>query len=165
MFDLQALAFQADVTRVFSMIMSRELSSMTFPSIGVPEQHHAVSHHRNDPQLIAKKARIDLYQSQLFAYFLEKLQSMPEADGSVLDQSLLLYGGGMGDGNLHQHVDLPCVLLGKLGGSMKGGQHIAYPSGTPMTNLLLTVLDKVGVNVAAIGDSTGRLSPDYLTAV
>ena len=107
MFDLQALAFQADITRVFSMIMSRELSTMTFADIGVPEQHHAVSHHRNDPQLIAKKATIDLYQSQLFAYFLEKLQSTPDGDGSLLDHSLLLYGGGMGDGNLHRHADLP----------------------------------------------------------
>jgi hypothetical protein len=95
---------------VFSLIMSRELSTMTFPNIGVPEQHHGVSHHRNDPQLIAKKARIDLYQSQLFAYFLEKLQSMKEGDGSVLDQSLLLYGGGMGDGNMHRHSDLPTLL-------------------------------------------------------
>ena len=113
MFDLQALAFQADITRVFSMIMSRELSTMTFPSIGVPEQHHGVSHHRNDPELIAKKARIDVYQAQLFAYFLEKLQATPDGDGSLLDQSLLLYGGGMGDGNLHRHSDLPTLMAGE----------------------------------------------------
>ena len=124
MFDLQALAFQADITRVFSMIMSRELSTMTFASIGVPEQHHGVSHHRNDPKLIAKKARIDLYQAQLFAYFLEKLQSMPEGDGSILDQSLLLYGGGMGDGNMHRHSDLPTLLAGGLGGKFKMGRHL-----------------------------------------
>jgi hypothetical protein len=93
------------------------------------------------------------------------MQAAAEGDGTLLDQSLLMFGGGMGDGNLHRHSDLPCVLLGKLGGSVRGGQHIAYPSGTPMTNLLLTVLDKVGVSVTAIGDSTGRLSPDYLTAV
>ena len=126
MFDLQALAFQADITRVFSMIMSRELSTMTFPNIGVPEQHHGVSHHRNDPQLIAKKARIDVYQSQLFAYFLEKLQSMKEGDGSVLDQSLLLYGGGMGDGNMHRHSDLPTLMAGGLGGTFKMGRHLQY---------------------------------------
>ena len=126
MFDLQALAFQADITRVFSIIVSRELSTMTFPGIGVPEQHHGVSRHRDDPQLIAKKARIDLYQSQLFAYFLEKLQSMPEGDGSVLDQSLLLYGGGMGDGNMHRHSNLPTLMAGGLGGTFKMGRHLQY---------------------------------------
>jgi hypothetical protein len=157
MFDLQALAFQADLTRVFSMIMSRELSSMTFPSIGVPEQHHAVSHHRNDPQLIAKKARIDLYQAQLFAYFLEKLQSMPEGDGSVLDQSLLLYGGGMGDGNLHRHANLPTLMAGGLGGVFKMGRHLQYPLDTPMANLLLTIMDSGGVHLETFGDSTGRI--------
>ena len=101
----------------------------------------------------------------LLGYLAEKMRATPDGDGTLLDQSLLVYGGGMGDGNLHRHTDLPCVLLGKLGGTVKAGQHIAYPSGTPMTNLLLTVLDKVGVSVDAIGDSTGRLSPDYLTAV
>jgi hypothetical protein len=157
MFDLQALAFQADITRVFSMIMSRELSSMTFPSIGVPEQHHGVSHHRNDPQLIAKKARIDLYQSQLFAYFLEKLQSMKEGDGSVLDQSLLLYGGGMGDGNMHRHSDLPTLMAGSLGGKFKMGRHLQYKLDTPMANLLLTIMDAGGVHIETFGDSTGRI--------
>jgi len=157
MFDLQALAFQADITRVFSMIMSRELSTMTFASIGVPEQHHGVSHHRNDPQLIAKKARIDVYQSQLFAYFLEKLQAMPEGDGSILDQSLLLYGGGMGDGNMHRHSDLPTLLAGGLGGKFKMGRHLQYTLDTPMTNLLLTMMDGAGVRLDKLGDSNGRL--------
>jgi hypothetical protein len=157
MFDLQALAFQADLTRVFSMIMSRELSSMTFPAINVPEQHHAVSHHRNDPQLIAKKARIDLYQAQLFAYFLEKLQSMPEGDGSILDHALLLYGGGMGDGNLHRHADLPTLLAGRLGGVFKSGRHLQYRLDTPMANLLLTMMDAAGVRLEKFGDSSGRI--------
>ena len=157
MFDLQVLAFQADITRVFSMIMSRELSTMTFPSIGVPEQHHGVSHHRNDPQLIAKKARIDLYQSQLFAYFLEKLQSMKEGDGSVLDQSLLLYGGGMGDGNMHRHSDLPTLMAGGLGGTFKMGRHLQYKLDTPMANLLLTIMDSGGVHLEKFGDSNGRI--------
>jgi hypothetical protein len=165
MLDLQLLAYRTDVTRVFSMIMAREVSSRPYPQIGVPDQHHAASHHRNDPGLIEKKTKIDAYHVSLLGYLAEKMRTTSDGDGTLLDQSLLVYGGGMGDGNLHQHVDLPCVLLGKLGGTMKGGQHIAYPSGTPMTNLLLTVLDKVGVSVAAIGDSTGRLSPDYLTAV
>jgi len=157
MFDLQALAFQADITRVFSMIMSRELSTMTFASIGVPEQHHGVSHHRNDPALIAKKARIDLYQAQLFAYFLEKLQAMPEGDGSILDQSMLLYGGGMGDGNMHRHSDLPTLLAGGLGGKFKMGRHLKFTLDTPMTNLLLTMMDSAGVHLDKLGDSTGRL--------
>jgi len=157
MFDLQALAFQADITRVFSMVMSRELSSMTFPQIGVPEQHHGVSHHRDDPQLIAKKARIDQYQAQLFAYFLEKLQAMPEADGSILDQSLLLYGGGMGDGNLHRHSDLPTLMAGSLGGRFTMGRHHQYPLDTPMANLLLTLMESAGVRLEKFGDSTGRI--------
>ena len=157
MFDLQAIAFQADITRVFSMIMSRELSTMTFPAIGVPEQHHGVSHHRNDPQLIAKKARIDAYQAQLFAYFLEKLQAMPEGDGSVLDQSLLLYGGGMGDGNMHRHADLPTLLAGGLGGRFKLGRHHQYKLDTPMANLLLTIMDSAGVHLEKFGDSNGRI--------
>src|SRR5690606_2267277 len=102
MFDLQALAFRADVTRVFSMIMARELSGLSYPNIGVPEGHHNVSHHRDDPGLIDKKSRIDTYHVQLFAEFLEKLAATPEGDGSLLDHSLLIYGSGMGDGNLHQ---------------------------------------------------------------
>jgi hypothetical protein len=93
------------------------------------------------------------------------MQATPDGDGSLLDQSLLMYGGGMGDGNLHRHSDLPCVLLGKLGGRLEAGRHIAYPAGTPMTNLLLTLLDKVDVHVDAIGDSTGHLVPDYLSGI
>jgi hypothetical protein len=163
MLDLQALAFRADITRVFSMIMSRELSSRTFASIGVPEQHHAVSHHRNDPQLIAKKAKIDVLQAQMMAYFLEKLQAAPDGDGTLLDHSLILYGGGMGDGNLHRHADLPCLVAGKLGGAFKTGRHVNYTLNTPMTNLLLTILDAAGVPLEKLGDSTGRLPLDTLS--
>ena len=163
MFDLQVLAYRADVTRVFSIIMARELSSRTYPNIGVPDQHHAVSHHRNDPDLIAKKAKIDLYHVQLLNYFLEKLKATPDGDGSLLDHSLIMYGGGMGNGNLHRHTDLPCVLAGKLGGKFQTGRHLAYPENTPMSNLLVTILDKVGVHVEKLGDSTGSLQPDYLS--
>ena len=163
MFDLQVLAYRADVTRVFSMIMARELSSRTYPNIGVPDQHHAVSHHRNDPDLIAKKAKIDVYHVQLLNYFLEKLKATPDGDGSLLDHSLIMYGGGMGNGNLHRHTDLPCVLAGKLGGKFQTGRHLAYPENTPMSNLLVTILDKVGVHVDKLGDSTGSLQPDYLS--
>jgi hypothetical protein len=157
MFDLQALAFRADITRVFTMVVARELSPRTYPNIGVPEQHHATSHHRNDAELIAKKAKIDTYHVQLLTHFLQKLQATPDGEGTLLDQSLILYGGGMGDGNLHRHFDLPCLLVGKLGGQFQTGRHIAYPDDTPMANLLLTVLDKVGVHLDKIGDSTGRL--------
>jgi hypothetical protein len=156
--DLQALAWQADITRVFSLVMSRELSSRTFAFIGVPEQHHAVSHHRNDPELIAKKAKIDVYQAQLAAYFLERLQQTPDGDGTLLDHSLVLYGGGMGDGNLHRHADLPCLVAGSLGGQFKTGMHVRHPMDTPMSNLLLSIMDATGVHLDKIGDSTGRLT-------
>jgi hypothetical protein len=163
MLDLVALAFRADITRVFTMIFSRELSTRTFANIGVPEQHHPVSHHRNDPELIAKKARIDTYHVQLLTYFLTKLQAMRDGDATLLDESLIMYGGGMGDGNLHRHANLPCLLAGSLGGRFKTGRHLAYPENTPMANLLLTVLDKAGVRIDQLGDSTGLLQPDYLS--
>jgi hypothetical protein len=163
MLDLVTLGFQADITRVFTMIFSRELSTRTFANIGVPEQHHPTSHHRNDPELIAKKARIDTYHVQLLTYFLTKLQTARDGDGSLLDQSLIMYGGGMGDGNLHRHSDLPCLLAGSLGGRFKTGRHLAYPENTPMANLLLTILDKAGVRIDKMGDSTGLLQPDYLS--
>ena len=115
--------------------------------------------------LIEKKTKIDAYHVSFLGYLAEKMQATPEGDGTLLDQSLLMYGGGMGDGNLHRHNDLPCVLLGNLGGKIKAGQHVAYPGGTPMTNLLVTLLDKVGARVGSLGDSTGKLAPDYLSAV
>ncbi len=163
MYDLMVLGYRADVTRVFTMIMARELSSRTYPNIGVPEQHHAVSHHRNDPALIAKKAKIDTYHVSLFGYFLEKLQNTPDGDGSLLDHSLILYGGGIGNGNLHEHTNLPLLMAGKLGGQVKPGRHVKYPDNTPMSNMLLTVLDKAGVPTEKLGDSTGPIQPDYLT--
>jgi len=144
------------------MILAREVSNRPYPQIGVPEQHHPVSHHRNDPVLIEKKSKIDAYHVSLLGYLAEQLQRTSDGDGTLLDQSLLMYGGGMGDGNLHLHTDLPCVLLGRLGGRIKAGQHLVYPDGTPMTNLLLTLLDKVDVQVDSLGDSTGRLAPDLL---
>src|SRR5215510_14757425 len=157
MLDLVALAYQADVTRVFTMIFARELSSRTFAHIGVADQHHALSHHRNDPDLIAKKARIDVYHAQLLTHFLTRLQSTRDGDGSLLDHSLILYGGGMGDGNLHRHFDLPCLLAGNLGGQFKTGRYLAFADKTPMTNLLLTILDKAGAPMEKLGDSTGPL--------
>lgn len=164
MFDLQVLAFRADMTRVTSMIMARELSGLSYPNIGVSEGHHNISHHRNDPDLIDKKSRIDTYHVALFAEFVEKLAATPEGDGSLLDHSLILYGSGMGDGNLHRHDELPILTLGSLGGRIHTGRHLVYPTHTPMTNLLLTLLDAVDAGVPTLGDSTGRLMPDLLSA-
>lgn len=163
MFDLAALAFHADVTRVFTMVIGRELTGRAYPHIGVRDGHHNISHHRGDGDTIAKVARIDAHHVELLSYFLKKLQSMKEENGTLLDNSLVMYGGGMGDGNLHGHTDLPCLLAGKLGGRFKTGYHIVYPGKTPMANLLLTILDKAGVQLDKLGDSTGRLTPDTLS--
>jgi len=165
MLDLLVLAFQTDSTRIGSMILAREVSNRSYPQIGVPDPHHPVSHHRNDPQLIEKKSKIDTYHVSLLGYLAQRMAEIPDVDGSLLDNSLLMYGGGMGDGNLHRHSDLPCALLGTLGGKIRAGQHVACAPGTPMTNLLLTVLDKVGVHVDVLGDSSGRLAPDTISAV
>lgn len=157
MFDLQILGFQADVTRVFTMMVCRELSARTYPQIGVPEQHHPTSHHRNDPELISKKAKIDAYHVQLLVYFLQKMQAVQDGEGTLLDHSAILYGGGMGDGNLHRHSNLPCLMAGKLGGQFETGRHLSYKLDTPMSNLLLTILLKAGVQLEKIGDSTAPL--------
>jgi hypothetical protein len=157
MYDLQALAFQADVTRVFTMLVCKELSARTYPNIGVPEGVHVCSHHRDDPVLIAKKAKIDAYHIELLTYFLQRLQATPDGDGTLLDHSLILYGGGMGDGNLHRHNNLPTLTAGKLGGQFETGRHIACKLDTPMSNLLVTILTKAGVSCDQIGDSTGPL--------
>ena len=158
MFDLQVLAFQADVTRVFTLMMAREASPRPYPQIGVPDQHHTVSHHRNDPEYIAKKAKIDTYHVQVLSYLLGKLRETPDGDGNLLDHSMVVYGGGIGNGNLHEHTNLPCLVAGGGGGRLHGGRHRAYPADTPYANLLLTVLDKAGVPADKLGDSTGLLN-------
>ena len=124
----------------------------------MPDQHHPVSHHRNDAEIIRKKAKIDTYHASLLSHFLTRLQSTADGDGSLLDHSLTLYGGGMGDGNLHRHFDLPCLLAGKLGGQLKTGRYLAFPDKTPMTNLLLTIMDKAGAPIEKLGDSTEPLN-------
>jgi hypothetical protein len=159
MFDLQILAYQADITRVVTFLMSREVSSRVYPECGVPQSHHSVSHHGGKPELMAQMATICTYHVSLFSKFLEKMQATPDGDGSLLDHSLILYGGGLGDGNGHTHFNLPAVLAGGVGG-LKGGRHLRYPEGTPMTNLLLTMLDKVGVKADTLGDSSGHLQLD-----
>jgi hypothetical protein len=167
MFDLQVLAYQADITRIVSFQLAREQSQRTYPSIGVPDPHHSVSHHRDQPDLMAKKAKIDAYHVQMLAYFLEKLRATTDGDGTLLDHVIVLYGGGLGNGNLHDHRDLPLLLAGGGSGQLKGGRHLVYPEDTPMANLLLSLLDKVGVRTDRLGDSTGRadLGPAPLPGV
>jgi hypothetical protein len=157
MFDLQVLAFQADITRVTSLLIGREQSGRSFPEIGVVEPHHSLSHHRDDPAFIAKKAKIDAYHIKLYSYFLDKLDATPDGDGSLLDHSIIMYGAGLGNPNLHEHTNLPVLLAGGGAGALKTGRHVAYPAETPMTNLLVSLLDKVGVRTDSFGDSTGRL--------
>ena len=163
MFDLQVLAFQADITRVTSLLVGREQSGRSFPAIGIVEPHHSLSHHRDDPAFIAKKAKIDAYHVLLFSYFLERLNATPDGDGSLLDHSIILYGGGLGNPNLHEHTNLPVLLAGGGSGQLKTGRHIAFPAQTPMSNLLVSLLEKVGVPTDTFGDSTGRL--EHLSGV
>ncbi len=158
MFDLQALAFQADITRVFTFLVGREQSAQSYPEIGVPDAHHSTSHHQMDPGKLEQYAKINTYHVDLLSGFLQRLQATPDGDGSLLDQSLILYGGGISDGDQHSHIDLPLILAGGGGGQLKGGRHVRYPTDTPMTNLLVAMLDKAGVAPAEqFGDSTGRL--------
>jgi len=163
MFDLEVMAYRADITRVTSMILARELSGRAYPMIGIPGQHHNISHHRDDADLMSQKARIDTYHVQMLSYFLEKMASTPDGDGSLLDHSLIMYGSGMGNGNLHRHSDMPVLLAGKLGGKFKTGYHFDYKMDTPMANLLVTILDRAGIPIEKMGDSTGPLKLDPLT--
>jgi len=158
MFDLQALALQADLTRVITFMLGPEQSNRAYPEIGVPDVHHGLSHHQQDSQKLAKIAQIDAYHTKTFAYYLEKLSETPDGDGSLLDHSTVLFGCSMSDGNDHLLQNLPVVLAGGSNGRLKGGRHIRYPKGTPIANLYLTLLDTVGVSLDGFGDSTGRLA-------
>jgi hypothetical protein len=161
MFDLQLLAFRSDITRVFSLIMARDLSGRSYSQIGVPGNHHLISHHREDAQLKSQKARIDTHHMRLLNYFLERMRDTPDGDGSLLDHSAILFGSGMGDGNLHRHSDLPVLVAGTLHGRFQTGYSFDYTPDTPMANLLVTMLEHVGVPIAKLGDSTGQLLLDY----
>jgi hypothetical protein len=156
MFDLQLIAFQTDMTRVVTMMMGREGSMRTYPEIGVPDPHHPLTHHRGNTEWIERVTRVNELHMQLFAGFVAKMKATPDGDGSLLDHSVIVYGSGLSDGNRHTHEDLPVLLVGK-GGNFKLGSHIAYPQGTPMTNLYLTLLDRVGVQPEKLGDSTGMI--------
>jgi hypothetical protein len=155
MFDLLALAYQADVTRVFSFMLSRELSQRTYPQIGVTEQHHSVSHHGNDAQKIAQNVKVNTYHATLFAKFIDKLHSTPDGDGSLLDHSLIIYGGGMGNPNPHASDPLPVVAIG--GGVGKGHRHVQLPTRTPVGNLWLSISNRYGSTIETFGDSNGRV--------
>jgi uncharacterized protein DUF1552 len=157
MFDLQALAMQGDVTRVMTFQLARETSNRTYPEIGVPDPHHPLTHHGNDAEKIAKMAKINAFHVSLFAYYLEKLKSTPDGDGNLLDHSLVLYGSGMGNPNIHDHVNLPIVVAGGAAGRVKGGRHIRYAEPTPLANLHLTLLERVGVRMDAFADSQGKV--------
>jgi len=155
MFDLLALAYQADITRVSTFMMARELSQRTYPQVGAPDPHHALSHHQNDPERIAKLVKVQNYHVQMFAYYLQKLRSTPDGDGTLLDHMLILYGGNMSNSNLHNHFPLPVLLAGGASGRLQGNRHIRCKDQTPMSNLLMTMLDKTGVPVDHVGDSNG----------
>jgi hypothetical protein len=157
LFDLMALAFQSDQTRVFTFMMAREVSQRTYPEIGVTEPHHSISHHGNRPAAIAGHAKLNAYHVSMFAKFVERLRSMPDGDGSMLDHSMLLYGSGMSDGNGHTGSPLPHVLVGGGTGRVKGGRHIVTPEGTPMANLLLAISQKSGVEQDRFGVSKGAI--------
>jgi hypothetical protein len=158
MFDMMALAYQADMTRVFSFMMARELSQRSYPQIGVPDPHHATSHHQDNPEKLAKLVKIQNYHLTLVTRFLDKLRATPDGDGNLLDHTVLLYGSCLSNSNIHNHNPLPTLLVGGGAGRLKGGRHLKYPENTPMANLLLTVLNKVGVPVEKVGDSTGTLA-------
>jgi hypothetical protein len=158
MFDLQVLALQGDVTRVITFQLARETSNRTYPEIGVPDPHHPLSHHGNDPEKIARMAKINQFHVSLFAEFLGKLKATPEGNGTLLDHSLYLYGSGIGNPNVHDHTNLPILVAGGSATGMKGGRHIKYTKPTPLANLHLTLLDKVGVHLDSFADSKGKVS-------
>jgi hypothetical protein len=160
MFDMQALAYETDLTRVVTLMIGRELTGRTYAEIGVPDAHHPISHHQRDAEKIAKLTKINQYHVTLFGQFLERLRSTPDCDGSLLDHVLIVYGSGMADSNTHASTNLPILLVGGAG---KGGRHFKYPLDTPLANLHLTVLDKLGVPLDRLGHSTGRLPIEPLT--
>jgi hypothetical protein len=158
MYDLMVLAYQADVTRVITFMVSREVSNRTYSQVGVTDGHHAISHHQNRAEKMEKNVRIQTYNISQFGYFLEKMKGIPDGDGSLLDHAVMLYGSNMSNSNAHDHYPLPNLVVGGAAGRMKGGRHLKYADRTPMTNLLVTMLDKVGVKQETLGDSSGQLA-------
>ena len=157
MFDLQLLAFQGDITRVITFQLAREASNRTYPEIGVSDPHHPISHHGNNPEKLEKVAKINRFHVSLFAEFLEKMSNVREGNGSLLDHSLYMYGSGMGDPHKHEHSNLPIIVAGGAAGNMQGGRHIRFKEAMPLSNLHLTLLNKVGVPLETFADSTGTI--------
>jgi hypothetical protein len=157
MFDLQVLAMQGDVTRVITFQLARETSNRTYPEIGVPDPHHPLSHHGNDPAKIERMSKVNAFHVSLFAEYLAKLKATPEGNGTLLDHSLILYGSGIGNPNIHDHTNLPILVAGGSATRMKGNRHIKYAKPVPLANLHLTLLDKVGVRLDKFADSTGKM--------
>lgn len=164
MFDLQVLAFQGDVTRVITFQLARETSNRTYPEIGVPDPHHPLSHHGNDPAKIERMSKINAFHVSLFAEYLAKLKATPEGEGTLLDHSLILYGSGIGNPNVHDHSNLPILVAGGASSGLKGNRHIRYSKPTPLANLHLSLLDKVGVPLESFADSTGKAGDVFETA-
>ena len=163
MMDLMVIAWQADLTRVVTFMLAREGSNRSYREIGVSDGHHNCTHHQNDPQKIADTVKINTHHVQQLAYLINRLKATPDGDGSLLDHSMIMYGSSIADGNMHTHVDLPTVLIGGASGQLKGNRHIRCANETPMNNLLLSMLDKVGVPTETLGDSTGKL--EHLSGV
>lgn len=157
MYDLMAVAWQTDMTRVSTFMVSRELSGMTYPQIGVPDPHHAISHHQHNPVLMDKLTKINIYHTGLFARFLEKLQSTPDGEGSLLDHAMILYGGGMSDSNSHSHDLIPLLVAGGGAGTIRGNRHIKVPDHSHMSNLLVSMMEKADVHEDKLGDSNGKV--------
>src|SRR5690606_37721382 len=158
MFDIVVLAWQANVTRIVSFMMAAEVSNMTYNHVDVADAFHALSHHQNNAAKLARLERVQVYHSQQFAKFVQKLAEMPDGDGSMLDNAILLYGSNMSDSNAHDHFPLPSAVLGGGAGALKGQQHIRCPDRTPVSNLLVTLLNRAGVPVEQLGDSTGEIA-------
>jgi hypothetical protein len=158
LYDLQLLAFQSDLTRVTTFMYGREQTGRPYPQIGVPEPHHPVTHHKGDPVMMEKCTRIQRHHIGLFAEYVEKLRKTPDGDGSLLDHVILLFGSGISNSDRHTHGPLPTFLVGGGGGSLKGGRHLVYPEHTPLTNLQLTLLNKLGVPSEKLGDSNGQFT-------
>ncbi len=157
MFDLMAIAFQTDITRISTFMMAREVSYRTFPKLGISEGFHPASHHQNNPERLENLTKINTYHVNLVAYMLGRLKSTPDGDGNLLDHSLILYGSGMSNSNVHNHSPLPVFVAGGAAGQLQGGRHLLYPDNTPMANLLLSILHKAGIPQESVGDSTGPL--------
>jgi hypothetical protein len=155
MYDLQVLAFQSDLSRVSTMMVGREGSLRTYPEIEVPDPHHPLTHHRGHPDFIEKVTKINCFHAELFAYFLEKLKATPDGDGTLLDHSSIMYGGALSDGNQHSNVNLPLLVAGGKG---RGGRHVKVESGTPVTNLFVSLMNGAGIEVDKFGDSNGRVN-------